>query len=191
MGNSLMLTAILVLGVGTAYYYSTGIGLSQSYISILANPLGAVAFAATLYVGAVVPLADQAKDRQAKLKRLSNRSLATIFIESMAIIPALTLLPTMSIFLALGAAAILTAFASSMFQLTPSAKAGVLTTTLEVLGSLLLVFAAVIQIFAVQAFPGQLPRHRWAISAVAIAAGIALLLASRRRTKATVSPAPR
>jgi len=189
-----MLAAILLLVVGTAYYYyySTGIGLSQAYISILVNPLGAAAFAGTLYAGAVVPLADQAKDRQAKLRRLSNRSLATIFIESMAIIPALTsLLPTMSIFLALGAAAIITAFVSSMLQLTPAAKVGVLTTALEVLGSLLIVFAAAVQIFAVQAFPGQLPRHRWVIGAVAIIAGIALLLASRRGAKATASPAPR
>jgi len=186
-----MLTAILLLVVGTAYYYTTGIGLSQAYSSTLVNPLGAIAFAGTLYAGAVVPLADQAKDRQARLRRLSNRSLAAIFIESMALIPALTLLPIMSIFLALGAAAIITAFVSSMLQLTPAAKVGVLTTALEVLGSLLIVFAAAVQVFAVQAFPGQLPRHRWVISAVAIVAGIALLMASRRGAKATASPAPR
>jgi len=186
-----MLIAIMVLVVGTAYYYSTGIGLSQAYISILGNPLGAAAFAAALYAGAIVPLADQARDRQDKLRRLSNRSLATIFMESIVIIPALTLLPTMSIYLALGAASILTAFASSMFLLTPAVKAGALTMTFEVLGSLLIVFAAAIQIFAVQAFPGQLPRHQWAISAAAIVAGIALLLVSRRGAKAPVSPAPR
>lgn len=186
-----MLIAILVLVVGTAYYYSTGIGLSQAYISILGNPLGAAAFAATIYAGAIVPLADQAKDRQDKLRRLSNRSLATIFIDSMAIIPAITLLPTMSIYLALGVASILTAFASSILQLTPAAKAGVLKTAFEVLGSILIVFAAAVQIFVVQAFPGQLPRHQWAISAVAIVAGIVLVLASRRGAKAPVSPPPR
>jgi len=191
VGNFLMLIAILVLVVGTAYYYSTGIGLSQAYISILGNPLGAAAFAATIYAGAIVPLADQARDRQDRLRRLSNRSLATIFMESIAIIPALTLLPTMNIFLALGAASIITAFASSMFQLTPTAKAGVLTTTFEVLGSLLIVFAAVVQIFVVQAFPEQLPRHHWAISAAVIVAGIVLVLASRRGAKAPVSPTPR
>jgi len=191
VGNSLMLVAILVLVVGTAYFYSTGIGLSLAYISILANPLGAAIFASTLYAGAVVPLADQAKDRQAKLRRLSNRSLATIFIESITIIPALTLLPTMNIFLTLGAVSLLTAFASSMFQLTPTTKAWALKTTFEVLGSLLIVFAAAVQIFVVQAFPGQLPRHRWMISALGIVAGIVLVLASRRGAKAPVSQATR
>lgn len=185
----MILVAILVLIVSTAYNYSMGSGLAQAYIAILGNPLGAAVFAAALYVGAVLPVADQARDRQAKLRSLSNRSLAAVFIMSVVLIPVIADLRTMRIFLALGVLAILTAFASSLYRLTTTAKKMVFSTALQVLGSLLIVFAAAAQILAVQLFPAQLLRHRWTISVVVIIVGMVLVLVSRRSAKASGAPA--
>ena len=187
-GNLLILVAILVLIASTAYYYAIGTGLAQAYIAILGNPFGAAAFSATIYIGAILPVADRTKDRQAKLRSLSNRSLAAVFIMSIILIPVIANLQTMRIFLVLGVLSILTAFASSVFQLTQTAKKMVLSTVLLVLGSLLIVFAAAAQVLAVQLFPAQLPRHQWAISVFVIIVGMILVLVSRRGVKASGTP---
>jgi hypothetical protein len=187
IGNLLILVAILALVASTAFYYSRGMELTHAYVAMLENPLGAIAFAAILYAGAVVPVADPTSDRQSKLKRLSNRSLAMVFLLCVMLIPALQHLSTMSVFLALSVVAILTAFASSALLLTASTKRAVMVTTMEILGSLMIVFAAAIQLFAKQILPGI--QHSWAISLAVITIGIALLVISRGKTKsAATSP---
>jgi hypothetical protein len=185
IGNFLILLAILALVASTAFYYSRGMELVHAYVAILENPLGAIAFAAILYAGAVVPVADPTSDRQAKLRRLSNRSLAMVFLLCIILIPALQHLSTMSVFLALSVVAILTAFASSALLLTASTKRAVMVTAMEVLGSLMIVFAAAIQLFAKQILPGI--QHSWAISLAVIAIGIALLVISRGKTKSAAA----
>jgi hypothetical protein len=184
----MILVAILVLVVSTAYNYAMGIGLTRAYIVILGNPLGAAAFAAALYVGAILPVADQTRDRQAKLRSLSNRSLAAIFIVSMILIPVIADLRTMRIFLVLGVLSISTALASSMYRLTANTRKMILSTTLQVLGSLLIVFAAAAQVLETQLFPELLIRHRWAISIVVLVVGMVLVLVARRGAKGPGGP---
>jgi len=179
LGNMLILVSILLVAASTAYFASLGIGLEKAYCEIFGNSIGSTILATMVFAGAALPLGDTTKERKARLRSLTNRSLASMFLVNLMLLPILGDLSNLQIFLALDAALLVTALASSALQLSSSTRSSVATAILEVAGSLLIVLAAVVQMFLADMLPMQIQGYQWAISLAAIAVGTVLLILSR------------
>jgi len=180
LGNMLIITAIIMVFVSTAFSFSKGMDFEQAYAEILGNNLGATILAAMFFVGSSLPLGDTTKDRQTKLRSLTNRSLVSMFIVNLLLIPALGILPNIRIFLILDIVLMIMALSASALQMTTMVKRHIATALLEVLGSLFIVFAAAIQMVMTDMLPKQIQESSWISSLFAILVGIILLFISRK-----------
>ncbi|MGQ9514938.1 MAG: hypothetical protein ACUVTL_07830 [Thermoproteota archaeon] len=187
IGNALILTAFLLVVASTAYFSSKGMELEQAYAEILGNSLVTTTLAAMIIAGATLPLGDTKKDRQAKLTSLTNRSLVSMFMTNMMLIPALGIISSVQIFLLLDIILLTIALASSALQLKATTRKTVLTTIVEVFGCLLIVFAAVVQMLTADMLPMQIQERSWTISIFAIVLGIILLFISRKMQRSNLN----